>query len=202
MNSKRNPSKAADAPPSSGTLRLSPATRRDRSVWRTMRADLYTGVEDAYNEFEMELILNSNDRACLIVHAPNNEAVGFIEVSLRNVVDGCLGVPVGYIEGIYLVPKWRGLGLGPAMIEAVAEWFRSEGCREMATDAEIENEDAQQFWSELGFEETWRIVQYRRPLGEPTGTPAKVRRASTSPTKAKTPAKRARKRATTKKRRR
>jgi aminoglycoside 6'-N-acetyltransferase I len=196
MKPKRNPKKETAAP-SGNTLRLSPAAPRDLPVWRAMRADLYTGVDDGFNEFEMALILNAEDRACLIVRAPNDDAVGFIEVSLRNVVDGCVGVPVGYIEGIYLVPSWRGLGLGPAMIEAVADWFRSEGCREMATDAEIDNEDAQQFWSELGFEETWRIVQYRRPLGEPASAPAKARRAT-----AKAPAKPARKRATTKKRRR
>jgi hypothetical protein len=37
------------------------------------------------------------------------------------------------------------------MIEAVAEWFRAQGAA-MATDAEMENDDAQQFWSDLGFE--------------------------------------------------
>jgi aminoglycoside 6'-N-acetyltransferase I len=175
MKPKRNATNQR-ATPGEGTLRLSPATRRDVAVWRAMRADLYAGIDESFNEFEMALILDAADRACLIVHAPNDDAVGFIEVSLRNVVDGCLGVPVGYIEGIYLIPSWRGLGLGPVMIQAVAEWFRSEGCRDMATDAELENEDAQQFWSDLGFEETWRIVQYRKPLGEPPSAPAKKRR--------------------------
>jgi ribosomal protein S18 acetylase RimI-like enzyme len=35
----------------------------------------------------------------------------------------------------------------------------------------MENADAQQFWSDLGFEETWRIVQYRKSLGVPQGAP-------------------------------
>ena len=186
MKTKRNSPKSASEAPGEGTLRLAAATRRDLGTWRAMRADLYSGVDDAFNEFEMDLILSSKDRVCLLVRAPNDDAVGFIEVSLRNVVDGVLGGPVGYIEGIYLVPSWRGLGLGPAMIEAVAEWFRSEGCRDMATDAEIENDDAQQFWSGLGFEETWRIVQYRRPLGAPADAkPAKTRGASKAKAKSK-----------------
>jgi aminoglycoside 6'-N-acetyltransferase I len=152
--------------PKDATLRLTEATRRDMAVWRAMRDDLYSDLDDAFNEFEMALILGSPDRACLLVRA-NDDAVGFIEVSLRNVVDGCLGGPVGYIEGIYLIPTWRGIGLGPAMIDAAAEWFRAQGCRDMATDAELDNEEAQAFWNDLGFEETWRVVQYRRPLGEP-----------------------------------
>ncbi len=162
-------------------LRLTPASERDVDAWRAMREDLYDGVDEAFNEFEMGLILASSDRACLLVRAPNDEAVGFIEVSLRNVVDGCLGGPVGYVEGIYLVPSWRGLGLGPGMIEAVGEWFRSQGCRDMATDAELENTDAQEFWSDLGFEETWRIVQYRKSLGEPEAD--QKRKAKRKPSK-------------------
>jgi aminoglycoside 6'-N-acetyltransferase I len=172
-------------------LSLTAATRADVPVWRAMREDLYSGVDEAFNEFEISLILASKDRECLLVRDPNEEPVGFVEVSLRNVVDGCLGGPVGYIEGIYLVPSWRGLGLGPAMIEAVAEWFRAQGCRDMATDAEMENADAQQFWSDLGFEETWRIVQYRKSLGVPEPAPRaagkRVARASKKNTRKRTP---------------
>jgi aminoglycoside 6'-N-acetyltransferase I len=188
-------SKPAPDEPGEGALRLTVATERDVPVWRAMREDLYTGVEDAFHKAEMALILDSGDQACLLVRSPNDDAVGFIEISLRNVVDGCLGGPVGYIEGIYLVPSWRGLGLGPGMIEAVAEWFRSQGCRDMATDAELENEEAQQFWSELDFEETWRIVQYRKSLGESDGVRA------TKPARS-TAAKKSRKRAAPKRRRR
>jgi len=164
-------SKASRSTRGEGALSLTAATRADVPVWRAMREDLYSGVDEAFNEFEVSLILASKDRECLLVRDPKEEPVGFVEVSLRNVVDGCLGGPVGYIEGIYLVPSWRGLGLGPAMIDAVAEWFRAQGCRDMATDAEMENADAQQFWSDLGFEETWRIVQYRKSLGVPQGAP-------------------------------
>jgi len=166
--------KASRSTRGEGALSLTAAEHSDVAVWRAMRQDLYSGVDEAFNEFEISLILAAKDRECLLVRDPNEEPVGFVEVSLRNVVDGCLGGPVGYIEGIYLIPSWRGLGLGPAMIEAVAEWFRAQGCRDMATDAEMENEDAQQFWSDLGFEETWRIVQYRRSLGvpEPESKPA------------------------------
>lgn len=196
MKSKRS-SKPPREASNDGDLRLVPATKRDAAVWRAMREDLYSGIDEAFNEFEMALILGSPDRACLLVRAPDDEAVGFIEVSLRNVVDGCLGGPVGYIEGIYLVPSWRGLGLGPGMIDAVAQWFRAQGCRDMATDAELDNRDAQQFWSELGFEETWRIVQYRKSLGEAAAveTPSK-RAASRAPRK-----KSARKKTPSKKRR-
>src|SRR5262245_16635012 len=179
---KKRSTKAASAPSENASLSLSEATSKDLKIWRAMRDDLYSGVPPEFHEAEMTLMLASDDRACLLVRDPEDEAIGFIEVSLRNVVDGCLGGPVGYIEGIYLVPNWRGLGLGPAMIEAAATWFRAQGCRDMATDAELDNEDAQQFWSELGFEETWRIVQYHKSLdGDTAPKRNDTRRESSSP---------------------
>ncbi len=176
-----------------GDLRLALATRRDVPVWLAMRQDLYSDVDDASHALEMDLILSSSDRACLLVRSPGGDAVGFIEITLRNAVDGCLGGPVGYIEGIYLIPSWRGLGLGPAMVDAVAEWFRAQGCRAMATDAEIDNEDAQQFWNELGFEETYRIVQYRKSLDDAPAlrpSPPKKRSAKSARKKAAKPRRR------------
>ncbi len=145
-------------------FRLVPVTRRDFEAWKRMREDLYSGVDPAYNRREMEWMLESGEKKGLFIKAPNDETVGFLEVSLRNVVDGCIGSPVGYIEGIYLTPEFRGLGLGPLLLEAAAAWFKEKGCRDMATDTEIDNDAAQAFWAELGFEETWRIVQYRKPI--------------------------------------
>jgi aminoglycoside 6'-N-acetyltransferase I len=143
------------------------ATSRDRPIWLAMRSDLYSGLDEAFHRREIKHILESNDRECLLVRAPGGSIAGFLEVSLRNLVDGCVGGPVGYIEGIYLVPAFRGLGLGGVLIDAAEAWFRSHGCHDMATDTEIDNEDAQAFWTELGFEETWSVVQYRRRIRLP-----------------------------------
>ncbi len=161
---KKKASAAGGKKKASPAFKLQPATAKDRVVWKAMRADMYAGLDDSFHDREIKLILASRDRKCLFVRAPNRDIVGFLEVSLRNLVDGCLGGPVGYIEGVYLVPEYRGLGLGGALTDAAAAWFASRGCRDMATDTEIDNEDAQKFWSELGFEETWRVVQYRKPI--------------------------------------
>jgi aminoglycoside 6'-N-acetyltransferase I len=194
MKPKRKTAKNPTASPEEEKLRLTPATRRDAEAWLVMRRDLYSDVDDAFHALEMDLILSSDDRACLLVRAPDDEAVGFIEITLRNAMDGCLGGPVGYIEGIYLIPSWRGLGLGPAMVDAVAEWFRTQGCRAMATDAEIDNEDAQQFWNDLGFEETYRIVQYRKSLGGSEAASAPPPKRAASKPKRKKPAAKPRRR--------
>jgi len=44
--------------------------------------------------------------------------VGFVEVSLRPYAEGCDTRPVGYLEGGYVAPEWRGQGIGRALVEA------------------------------------------------------------------------------------
>jgi len=123
---------------------------------------------DFHNK-EMALILQASDQTCFIIFNEKDEHIGFIELSLRNIVDECLSSPVGYIEGIYLTSCHRGLGLGRQLVEFAADWFKSKGCTEMATDAEIDNVDAQRFHQHVGFTETSRIVEYKKSLMESYG---------------------------------
>lgn len=60
---------------------------------------------------------------------------GFIEVGLRSHADGCdTRQPVGFVEGWYVEPTQRALGVGRALMQAAEDWARSQGCQEMASD--------------------------------------------------------------------
>ena len=87
-----------------------------------------------------------------------------LELALRNIVDGCLSSPVGYLEGIVVNPEFRGRGISRLLLQEAENWFRLKGCTEMATDSDLANTSAQEFHRQMGFEETFRIVQFRRPL--------------------------------------
>jgi len=132
--------------------------------WKRLRNSLYTGLDDTEHEREMAAILSAPDQACLVAMSGDGKLAGFVEVSQRNIVDGCDGSPVGYIEGLYVRSELRGQGVGRALVERAIEWFRQAGCREVASDAELDDTDAQAYWQRLGFEEVWRIVQYRKVL--------------------------------------
>lgn len=145
-------------------MTIVPATRERFAQWQALRAALYTGLDDAFHQREMEHLLACEDFGCFLALGVDGRAAGLLELSLRNVVDGCIGGPVGYVEGIYLAPEARGHGHGRRLLEFAAEWFRARGCREMATDAELENLDAQAFYRAAGFTRTWTVVQFRRSL--------------------------------------
>jgi aminoglycoside 6'-N-acetyltransferase I len=129
-----------------------------------MRQELYGDLSEEFHDAEMELIFSSAAATCFLGLAESGAAVAMLEVSLRNFVDGCLGGPVGYIEGIYVTPGHRKHGYGSTLTEFAGNWFRSKGCRDMAADAELTNCTAQKFLAKAGFDETYRIVEYKRSL--------------------------------------
>lgn len=148
-------------------MRLKPILRSDFSRWLELRQRLFTDVDEGYHVQEMDITLASPDAAAFFCITDDGEVAGFLEVSLRNFVDGCLGGPVGYLESMYLEPAFRGKGLGRKIVEEAAAWFRRRGCSDMATDTELENEAAQAFFLGIGFTETFRIVEFKRALGPP-----------------------------------
>ena len=145
-------------------MRMSPVTRDAFAEWLAMRQELYTGLDEAFHRDEMEAIVASDDLACFLAIADADDAIGMIELSLRNLVDGCIGGPVGYIEGLYVRPEFRGQGYGRQMVAFAESWFVGRGCRDMATDAELDNTEAQDFFCRIGFDETWRIVEFKKSL--------------------------------------
>nr|WP_241200883.1 aminoglycoside 6'-N-acetyltransferase [Lysobacter enzymogenes] len=90
---------------------------------------------------------------------------GFAEASVRSdYVNGTETSPVAFLEGWYVAPQRRGQGVGRALIAAVERWGRERGCRELASDALLEHLDSQRAHEACGFEETERVVYFRRRL--------------------------------------
>lgn len=91
--------------------------------------------------------------------------LGFIEVGLRSHADECdTAQPVGYVEGWYVVDAHRRKGIGADLLRAAEDWARRQGCREMASDALIENHLSQRAHEALGFTVVGRNVLYRKKL--------------------------------------
>lgn len=101
----------------------------------------------------------------IVCDASDGTLVGFIEVGLRSHADGCdESRAVGYVEGWYVVASSRRQGIGAQLVRAAEDWARSQGCKEMASDALIENANSQRAHEALGFEVVGRNVLYRKRL--------------------------------------
>jgi len=91
-------------------------------------------------------------------------AIGFAEVSIRPYAEGCYSGRVAYLEGWFVEPAARRKGAGAALVKAAEEWGRTEGCTELASDAEIENDASTSAHRALGFAVTGRNICFRKDL--------------------------------------
>ena len=91
-------------------------------------------------------------------------AIGFAEVSIRPYAEECYSGRVAYLEGWFVEETSRGQGVGAALVAAVEEWGRAQGCTELASDADIENAASAAAHRSLGFTEVGRIVCFRKAL--------------------------------------
>ena len=92
--------------------------------------------------------------------------VAFAEVSLRrDYVNGCETWPVAFLEGIYVRPEHQRSGIGRALVAAAEQWGLERGCGELASDALLDNHASHRFHAGAGFEETERVVYFRKRLG-------------------------------------
>ena len=73
---------------------------------------------------------------------------------------------LGNVEGWYVEPDLRGKGIGRALIARAEAWAKQMGFTELASDAELENEESIRAHGALGFRETFRLVHFVKSLGE------------------------------------
>ena len=105
-----------------------------------------------------------SDAEVFVAEREDGSIAGFVEVGARPYADGCDTSPVGYIEAWYVEPDTRRKGYGGALLEAAENWARGRGYREIASDAQLNNEISHAAHRQAGYAEVDRIVQFRKVL--------------------------------------
>jgi GNAT superfamily N-acetyltransferase len=163
----------AKSSPVTSTIR--PVTKADSTEWVRMRTALWPNAKDnehgqeiaAY--FATETFRWSDSFLSWVVYVaerPDNGLCGFVEASIRPHVDGCTTRPVGYVEGWYVDPDMRRRGIGARLVQAAENWATAQGCKEMASDAHLENKVSHAAHKALAFHEEERLVHFRKTLDQ------------------------------------
>lgn len=145
------------------------ATAADLAAWSELRAQLWPQESATEHAVEAAQLLTTIDTDALLAFDSQQRLVGFVEVSLRPMAEGCASSPVGYVEGWYVIPGQRRGGVGRALIRAAEDWARGHGCTEMASDTELSNTGSQAAHERLGYERVETLVIYRRALEHVSG---------------------------------
>jgi aminoglycoside 6'-N-acetyltransferase I len=108
---------------------------------------------------------NASQGIALLAFDDQGHAIGMVEATLRrDYVNGTESSPVGFVEAWYVEEAHRNRGVGRALIDAVEEWTRGHGCSELASDALLDNASSHAAHAACGFEETERVVFFRKVL--------------------------------------
>lgn len=140
------------------------AKAEDAGILADLAIQMWTDhdPEDMAKEFR-ELVKNE-EAACFIKYM-DNKPVAFAQCQLRHdYVEGTESSPVGYLEGIFVSEGYRKKGYAAQLLAACEKWAKEKGCREFASDCELDNADSLGFHMALGFEEANRIICFRKDL--------------------------------------
>lgn len=160
-------------PPFGLGVQTRPAYRPDRDEWLRMRNALWLDDSAAHHAAEVAAFFDTGTFGgpqqwppwtAFVAERHNGGLCGFIEASIRPFVDGCTSGPVGYVEGWYVDPDIRRQGIGRRLVEAAERWAAMHGCREMASDARLDNAVSHAAHAALAFEEIGRLVHFRKSL--------------------------------------
>jgi len=142
-------------------------TELDAAEWLRMRRALWPDGDVAEHEEDIGRYFAGDRREpaeVLLALAADGTPIGFVELSIRNIVDGCSTGNVAYLEGWYVDEGARQLGVGRMLFEAAEQWAIGQGCTEFGSDALIDNEVSRIAHRNLGFTETGTVRMFRKRI--------------------------------------
>lgn len=122
--------------------------------------------DNEIDDLEKEMINHIiSDNGTVFIYFNETIPVGFAQCSLRNdYVEGAKSSPVGYLEGIFVKAEYRNRGIGKKLLIQCEDWAKNKGCSEFASDCELKNMESLKFHLLLGFDETNRIICFKKNL--------------------------------------
>ena len=119
-------------------------------------------VEDLIYEFS-EIVLKEDAR--VFIKYEGDIPIGFAQCQLRHdYVEGTETSPVGYLEGIFVKEGYKHKGYAKELLLRCENWARIKGCKEFASDCELDNAISLKFHKAVGFTEANRIICFTKKL--------------------------------------
>jgi aminoglycoside 6'-N-acetyltransferase I len=142
-----------------------PAEAADRPAWAAMRHRLWDDFDPAELDSELAELAALGTPYVTLVAEADGGLVGFAEVAVRSIAEGCPPGPAAYLEGIWVEPAHRRRGVARALLAAAETWARERGLAHLGSDALLGNEASHSWHRAAGFGEVVRLVVFNKPLG-------------------------------------
>ena len=142
---------------------IDPASATD-PCWLALRTSLWPeGTAAEHLRYMADAVARGH---CVrLALGSGGRAAGFVEAPRRvDSVNGTSTSPVAFLEGLYVVPSERRKGVARMLVADIERWALAQGCSELASDSPVENITAHAAHLGLGFEETERVVYFRKAV--------------------------------------
>lgn len=140
------------------------ATEKDTLVLAELAIQMWGNHTLAELEEDFAETINNNDSVCFIKYV-DNTSVGFAQCQLRHdYVEGTHSSPVGYLEGIFIIPEYQHKGYAKDLLHECELWAKEKDCSEFASDCELDNTNSFKFHMAMDFEEANRVICFRKDL--------------------------------------
>jgi aminoglycoside 6'-N-acetyltransferase I len=135
----------------------------DQAIWLDMYHKFWPKFSDEALLAEIGRINRSSKRSAFVAEV-DGVAVGFAEYALRDYANGCNSQPVPFLEGVWVDAQYRAQGIARALIEYLIKRAEMAGFVEFGSDVELTNYSSQLLHEKLGFEQTEKVIYYRKVL--------------------------------------
>ena len=140
------------------------AQKKDIPAAAGMAALLFEGSPEEELVRELDALIASGTCAVFLA-SEDGRLTGFAQCQLRHdYVEGTVSSPVGYLEGIFVLPEYRSQGYARTLLVRCEQWAREQGCAEFASDCELDNSGSLAFHLKMGFAEANRIICFHKTL--------------------------------------
>ena len=119
-------------------------------------------IEDLQTKLLENITVNESE---IFIAYNDNIPVGVAQCGLRkDYVEGTHSTPVGYLEGVYVIEEFRNKGIATMLCKECEGWTLTIGCKEFASDCELNNRESLEFHLSVGFTEANRIICFTKKL--------------------------------------
>lgn len=150
------------------TFTITQAGEQHARAWAALRSALWPDCSPSQHEADIHDFIaeaaQGRQQVCFLAMR-GGSPIGFAEASIRHdYVNGCETSPVGFLEGIYVLEASRRGGVAGALLQSIEAWAGRLGCTELGSDAALDNPRSHAFHHGLGFDETERVVFFRKRI--------------------------------------
>ena len=116
-------------------VQIRPVTHADFDAWLRLRtAHWPNGAADHGPEIAAFFAGMASEPQAVFLAECNGRAIAVMELSIRKDLPMLPNVDVGYVEGFYIEPEFRGRGITRRLLRFAQDWSRKQHCAAFASD--------------------------------------------------------------------